>query len=377
MAELWEFQEKPPYHFVSAQLFASSTRQLLPFLFYFESSPLLLGASKYSVDEVSYDKSVNARSALFAKQERDAIQNSRRYWKVRIGRVNGKDCTEKIQLNEEDEEYKEAIELETGKLIRIIEKTSKSQVNTIKAIFVIDNGSRAWLLGCEDLILESTKFFKRKAISKNLERIELATKQERLLRRHLQQYQKLNKNLNTSCIKKFKLSTPKSPLSFWTRGKSEDRTKQLPSLVIKSSVPGSTPYRYKSRVEVAPKELFRGQCKSSKRIASNKLVSPSRPEVKKVCAFKKVNGNDLCDYSVQSIFFGISAMGKTQKLSGTTLAPKHAKAANREPAESDFKEAELGELRKINGQLHKLKELVRTRFPKPKFNIVIKQTKDS
>ena len=115
---MWKCQGKVPYKFVSVQLFKNPVRQFLPFLFYFELSPLLLAEKKYNTNPTINDE-------------------GRKYWKVKIERVNNEDNTNVMELTKNDEQYKEIIEAETEKVIKVIERTSKSQVILIRLIYII------------------------------------------------------------------------------------------------------------------------------------------------------------------------------------------------------------------------------------------------
>jgi len=187
-------------------------------------------------------------------------------------------------------------------------------------------------------------------VNNNVEKTEVIKKQERIVIKQLKILQNLlnHSSTNSYYTKKRKFPTPKSQSPYWIKGKSKNRSvKPLPKLIVKAF---DVPHRYKSRIEL-PK------------FNDTNHVESKLPEVKK---------KNLYDCSMQNIFFRVTTLGKTQKLSDSTLL--HSYPKTKEPI---FKEAEFADLKRINGRLNKLKDLIRTRLPEPKFNIIIKQIKDN
>lgn len=123
VADLWKCQRSFPFRFVSAQLFQSPLKNFLPFLFYFEMKP----------------QSFTGNRTLKCDELISSSEYEKSFWKVRIDRVNGKEHIE--ELAKKERTYTVLIEAATDRLIRVIEKNSRSRVLFMRIVFAVSNGN--------------------------------------------------------------------------------------------------------------------------------------------------------------------------------------------------------------------------------------------
>ena len=128
MAELWEYQKRPTEKWTSIQLFKNSKRKYNSYIYYLELKPSYQGIHRRHSTAHGTNNEYSYRP--------NYIQC---FWKVKIQRMNCKDCSDKLTLNIVEDKYKEIILNETFKLIKTIEKVSKSQIKSIKTMFLIED----------------------------------------------------------------------------------------------------------------------------------------------------------------------------------------------------------------------------------------------
>ena len=99
-------------NFTSIQLYKNPVKSFLKFLYYIK---VQIGTSTKS-DLIDYEK---------------------KFWKVKIAYINKKDSSESLPLDLMEEKYIIFIEKEANKLIEIINKSTKNQLQTIIIAFAI------------------------------------------------------------------------------------------------------------------------------------------------------------------------------------------------------------------------------------------------
>jgi len=125
VAELWECQKKLFLHFISVQLYKNLNKEFIPFIYYLELKLIPLSPSK--------------RHNMMRNTPNEY---NKTFWKVKIGRINSKDSTEQLPLDEHEGIYQELIIRESDKIVKFIKRVSKSELKFIRLYFLINNTQR-------------------------------------------------------------------------------------------------------------------------------------------------------------------------------------------------------------------------------------------
>jgi len=125
VAELWECQKKPFFHFISVQLYKNPNKEFIPFIYYLELKLIPSSSSK------RHNTMLNTPN-----------EYNKTFWKVKIERINSKDSTEQLPLDEHEGIYQELIIRESDKIMKFIKRVSKSELKFIRLYFLINNIQR-------------------------------------------------------------------------------------------------------------------------------------------------------------------------------------------------------------------------------------------